>query len=78
MLLFLLFLDFFLHLFDFHPLPLNVKPQPTEKAHVLVGDPDQGKPRDDIASPVLEEKFVTRNNKEKDGHVMAETILTGK
>jgi len=47
-------------------------------AHVLVGDPDQGKQSDEVSAPVGIEKFEARENQKKCGDVVAEAIFAGK
>ena len=57
---------------------MHVEAKPSIQAHVLVGDPDQGKAADQVSAPVVEEKFVARNKKKKNGHVVAEAVFAGK
>ncbi len=45
--------------------------------HVLIGDPDEREERDQVAAPIVEEKFVTREHEEKRGHIMAEAEFAG-
>ena len=63
--------------FRFESLALNNQPQTIVKTHVLVRDPDERKASDQVAAPVVEEQFISRNYQEDGCNVMAETILTG-
>lgn len=67
-----------LHVFDLDALLADVEAQMSVEAHVLIGDPHQGKSADQISAPVRKEQLVAREPQEKDGHIMAEAEFTGK
>src|SRR5690242_2936380 len=68
-------LHFLLLLADLYPFLLQIQPQVPVEAHVLVGDPDQGKAADDVPSPILVEQLVARDADKERGYVVAEAIL---
>ncbi|SRR5579871_3962047 len=77
LLLFHLF-HFFLHVLDLDAIFANIEPQVGVNAHVLVGDPDKGEERDQVAAPVREQQLVMGEDEEKRRYVMAEAKLAGK
>ena len=72
----LLVLYLLLHVFDFNPLFVDIKPQMRIQAHVLVGHPHQSEASDQVPAPVVKEQFVARQSHKKDGDVVAEAVLT--
>ena len=56
---------------------LDVEAQAVEEAHVDVGDPNEGEPRDEIATPAFVEHLEMRDDEQKCGDVVAETVFTG-
>ena len=56
---------------------LDVEAQAVEEAHVDIGDPDQGEPADEIASPAAVEHLEPRDEKEERRNVVAKTIFAG-
>jgi len=48
------------------------------EAHILVGNPDQGKAANQVPAPVIEQELVAREPQKKDGHIMTEAVFTGK
>ena len=58
-------------------LALDVKAQAIVDAHVLIGDPDERKPRQKVSAPVRHEQFVASDYEEDDCHVMAEAVFAG-
>jgi hypothetical protein len=75
-LLFQLF-HFLFHVFDFDSILTDIETQVGVDAHVLVGDPDEGEERDQVAAPVVEQQLVMGKEEEKRGHVMAEAEFAG-
>ena len=73
---FFLRLHLLFHLFDLNPLLAYIEAKPSVQAHVLVGDPHQGKAANQVASPVIEKKFVAGDKKKKDRYIVAEAIFT--
>ena len=73
-----LLLHFLLHLLNLHSLFLNVQAQMCVEAHILIGNPDQGKAANQVSAPVIEQEFVAREPQKKDCHVVAEAVFTGK
>jgi len=67
-----------LNLFDLDPLPPYIKTKPSVEAHVLVGDPDQGKAANQVSAPVIEKKFIARDEEKEDGYVVAEAVFASK
>jgi len=57
---------------DFDTIFPDVEAQAGVNAHILVGDPDQREKCDEVAAPVIEEKLVMSEEKEKCRYVMAE------
>jgi len=73
-----LFLFYFLLVrFDFHLFVFYVEPETVVDTHILVGDPNYRKERDDIAPPIREEKFVPRDRENAQRDVVTEAILAG-
>jgi hypothetical protein len=62
----------------FQSLALDVQSQAVIDAHVLIGDPNQRQPRDQITSPIAEQQFVSREKNEDDRDVMTEAIFARK
>src|SRR3954453_7639048 len=62
---------------DFDALAFYVKAEPSKKAHVLVGDPDQGKAPNQVSTPIVIQQLVPCDEQEKYRHIVAETIFTG-
>lgn len=73
-----LFLFYFLLVrFDFHLFVFYVESETVVDTHVLIGDPNYCKERDDITPPIREKKFVPCNRENAQGDVVAEAILAG-
>jgi hypothetical protein len=69
---------FFLSRFDGDALVLNVQPEPGVNAHVLVGDPHQGKQRHQISAPVVEQELGASDDQKQNGDVVAEAEFASK
>ena len=76
--LFFQLLYFLFHVLDFDTVLADIEAQAGVNAHVLVGNPDQGKAADQVAAPVVKQEFVVRDEQEKNGHIMAEAKFAGK
>lgn len=63
---------------DLNAVFADVQAKMRVNTHVLVGDPDQREKGDQVAAPIVEEKFVTREHEEKRGHIMAEAEFASK
>lgn len=63
---------------DLDAILADIEPQVGVNAHVLVGDPDERKKGDQVAAPIVEQKLVMREHKEKGRDVMAEAEFAGK
>ena len=63
--------------FDLNLFVLDIESQTVVDAHVLVGDPDQGKSADQVAAPVIEQQGEAGDDEKCRGHVVAEAVLAG-
>ena len=70
-----LVLNFLFDLFCIQTLHLEVNADVRVHRHVLVGDPHEGKPGDEISPPVEKKKFVAGEDEKEQRHVVAETVL---
>jgi hypothetical protein len=57
---------------------LDVYPDLGKKAHIYVRDESEREKCKKISPPVVQEKRISGNDKDGYGHIMAETIFTGK
>lgn len=57
---------------------LDIGADQQKKAHINIGDPDQGEPGNKIASPVREQKMKSGDDQEQCGDIKAKTIFAGK
>jgi len=57
---------------DLQAIFADIETQAGVHAHVLVGDPDEREESDQVAALVSKQDFITREDEEKRGHVMAE------
>lgn len=62
---------------NFDVLVLDVEAKTVVDAHVVVGDPDQGKEGHEISAPSGVEHLEPRDDQEQDSDVVAETVLAG-
>ena len=63
---------------DFSPVLADIEPHVGIDAHVLVGNPDQGKAGNEVAAPIVIEQLVAGDKEKENGHIMAEAIFAGK
>ncbi|MCU1221169.1 MAG: hypothetical protein JWN42_2366 [Candidatus Angelobacter sp.] len=71
-------LHFLFHVLDLNAVFADIEAQVGVNTHVLVGDPDQREAADQVAAPIVKQKLVVSDEKEKRRHVMAEAELAGK
>jgi len=57
---------------------VNIKFEIRKDRHIDVGHPNKGKESDDIAAPVRIQQLEARHQQKCRGHVMTETVFTGK
>ena len=55
----------------------DIEPQPVVNAHVLVRDPHQRQPRDQITSPIRKQQLEARDDEKSRGDVVTEAVLAG-
>jgi hypothetical protein len=67
----------FLSCFNFDALAFDVETNPTKNVHVEIRYPHERETCNQITAPIIEEKFVSSDDKKKSSHVMAETVFTG-
>jgi hypothetical protein len=70
--------DFLLFGFDLDSLMLDIQAQARVDTHVLVRNPDQGKPGNQISSPAIVKQLVVGDDQEQQGYIVAEAILARK
>jgi hypothetical protein len=58
---------------DFDAVFADIETQMGVNAHILICNPDEREKGDQVAAPVVEEKFVMGEDEEKRRYVMAET-----
>jgi hypothetical protein len=51
--------------FDFDPLAFDVETDPTKDAHIHISYPYKREARDEITAPIVEEKFVSRDDEKE-------------
>lgn len=66
------------HFLHFRFFFFEICPEQSEKTHINIGYPDQGKPGDQISTPSIKQQLIMGNQKKNDGYIVAETILAGK
>ena len=60
---------------NFEALFPQVESKPAEDGHVYVRHPNQREPSNQIATPIRKQKFVSRDDQEDGGDVVAETVF---
>ena len=71
-------IQLFYHCFDLRLFFGDILTDQSEKAHVDIGHPNQGKPSNEVAPPIIHQQAKICKDDKKDGYIMAETIFTGK
>jgi hypothetical protein len=62
--------------FNFEALTFYAEANAAKNAHVEIGNPHQGKTRNEITAPIIEQKLISRDKEKKRGHVVAEAVFT--
>src|SRR5579862_7863296 len=70
-------LNLLLYVLDLNAVLADVETQAGIDAHVLVGDPDQGKSADQVAAPVIEQELVACDEEKQNGYVVTEAEFAG-
>lgn len=73
-----LLLQLFFFELAFERIHLNIYPKTRIKTHINISYPDNGKSRDEVATPIIKKHFKTGNTKDEDCHIMTNTIFASK
>src|SRR4051812_35072605 len=55
----------------------DIYAQAAVEAHVGIGEPDEGEKADQVAAPVVQEKFVAGDDEEEERDPVAEAVFAG-
>ena len=73
----LLVLDFLFYFLGIESFDLEIDANVGKQRHVLVRDPDEGEPGDNVSAPVEKEEFVAGEDEEEQRYIMTEAVFAG-